>query len=43
VHVDRTAYPWQIKRFIKPEAKFLFVPIEETNSERPEIEKMDRK
>jgi hypothetical protein len=43
VHVDRIVCPWLIKRFIEPEAKFLLVPIEETNSERPEIEKMERK
>lgn len=33
VHVDRTACPWLIKRFIDPKAEFLFVPsekIEET-------------
>ncbi len=29
VHVDRTACPWLIKRFIDPEAEFLFVPVEE--------------
>ena len=28
VHVDRTACPWLIKRFIDPEAEFLFVPAE---------------
>ena len=26
VHVDRTACPWLIKKFIDPEAKFIFVP-----------------
>jgi len=26
VHVDRVACPWLIKRFIDPEAQFLFVP-----------------
>jgi hypothetical protein len=33
VHVDRTACPWLIKRFIDPKAEFIFVPpekIEET-------------
>lgn len=33
VHVDRTACPWLIKKFIDPEAEFIFVPpekIEET-------------
>lgn len=33
VHVDRTACPWLIERFIDPKAEFLFVPpekIEET-------------
>ena len=28
VHVDRTACPWLIRRFIDPKAEFLFVPIE---------------
>jgi len=28
VHVNRTACPWRIKRFIDPEAQFLFVPAE---------------
>jgi hypothetical protein len=28
VHVDRTACPWLIKRFVDPKAEFLFVPIE---------------
>jgi hypothetical protein len=28
VHVDRTACPWLIKRFVDPEAEFLFVPAE---------------
>jgi hypothetical protein len=28
VHVDRTACPWLIKRFIDPKAQFLFVPTE---------------
>jgi hypothetical protein len=28
VHVDRTACPWLIKRFIDPEAEFIFVPVE---------------
>jgi hypothetical protein len=28
VHVDRTACPWLIKRFVDPEAEFLFVPVE---------------
>lgn len=28
VHVDRTAIPWMVKRFIDPEAEFLFVPVE---------------
>ncbi len=26
VHVDRVACPWLIKRFIDPEAEFIFVP-----------------
>ena len=29
VHVDRTACPWLIKRFIDPEAEFIFAPDEE--------------
>jgi hypothetical protein len=28
VHVDRTACPWLIKKFIDPKAEFLFVPTE---------------
>lgn len=28
VHVDRTACPWLIKKFIDPEAEFIFVPSE---------------
>lgn len=28
VHVDRTACPWLIKRFIDPNAEFIFVPAE---------------
>jgi hypothetical protein len=28
VHVDRTACPWLIKRFVDPKAEFVFVPIE---------------
>jgi hypothetical protein len=28
VHVDRTACPWLIRRFIDPKAEFLFVPPE---------------
>jgi len=28
VHVDRTACPWLIKRFIDPKAEFVFVPVE---------------
>ncbi len=26
VKVDRVAYPWLIKKFIDPDAEFLFVP-----------------
>ena len=29
VHVDRTACPWFIKKFIDPNAAFIFVPTEE--------------
>jgi hypothetical protein len=28
VHVDRTACPWLIKRFVDPKAEFIFVPAE---------------
>jgi len=28
VHVDRTACPWLIKRFVDPKADFVFVPVE---------------
>jgi len=28
VHVDRTACPWLIKKFIDPRAEFIFVPVE---------------
>jgi hypothetical protein len=28
VHVDRTACPWLIKKFIDPKAQFIFVPAE---------------
>lgn len=28
VHVDRTACPWLIKRFVDPDAEFIFVPTE---------------
>ena len=28
VHVDRTACPWLIKRFVDPDAEFIFVPAE---------------
>jgi hypothetical protein len=28
VHVDRTACPWLIKRFIDPKAEFIFMPVE---------------
>jgi hypothetical protein len=28
VHVDRTACPWLIKRFIDPKAEFLFLPLD---------------
>jgi len=33
VHVDRTACPWLIKRFVDPAAEFLFVP----NDQIPEV------
>jgi len=28
VHVDRTACPWLIKRFVDPKAEFVFLPVE---------------
>jgi hypothetical protein len=28
VHVDRTACPWLIRRFVDPKAEFIFVPVE---------------
>jgi hypothetical protein len=28
VHVDRTACPWLIRKFIDPKAEFIFVPVE---------------
>jgi hypothetical protein len=28
VHVDRTACPWLIKKFIDAKAEFIFVPVE---------------
>ena len=28
VHVDRVACPWLIRKFIDPEAEFIFVPVE---------------
>ena len=28
VHVDRTACPWLIKKFLDPQAEFIFVPVE---------------
>jgi len=28
VHVDRTACPWLIKKFVDPKAEFIFVPME---------------
>lgn len=29
VHVDRTACPWLIKKFVDKQAEFIFVPVEE--------------
>ncbi len=37
VHVDRTACPWLIRRFIDPKAEFLFVPAEKV----PEVAKKE--
>jgi hypothetical protein len=38
VHVDRTACPWLIKRFIDPKAEFIFVPAEKI----PEIVRKEK-
>ena len=38
VHVDRTACPWLIKRFIDPKAEFVFVPVEKI----PEVVKKEK-
>ena len=38
VHVDRTACPWLIKRFIDPKAEFIFVPVEKI----PEVVKKEK-
>jgi hypothetical protein len=32
VHVDRVACPWLIRRFVDPDAEFLFVPPEDVQS-----------
>jgi hypothetical protein len=32
VHVDRTACPWLIKRFIDPSAEFIFAPVDKIKS-----------
>ncbi len=37
VHVDRTACPWLIRRFVDPEAEFVFVP----NDQIPEVVKRE--
>ena len=38
MHVDRTACPWLIKRFIDANAEFIFVPVEEM----PEIVRKEK-
>jgi hypothetical protein len=38
VHVDRTACPWLIKRFVDPKAEFIFVPVEKI----PDIVKKEK-
>jgi hypothetical protein len=38
VHVDRTACPWLIKRFVDPKAEFIFVPAEKI----PEVVKKEK-
>jgi len=38
VHVDRVACPWLIKRFVDPEAQFLFVPPDKI----PEVAERER-
>ena len=37
VKVDRVACPWLIKKFVDPEAKFLFVPVNEVASRAAEL------
>jgi len=38
VHVDRTACPWLIKRFVDAKAEFIFVPVEKI----PEVVKKEK-
>jgi len=38
VHVDRTACPWLIRKFIDPKAEFIFVPTEKV----PEVAKGEK-
>ena len=38
VHVDRTACPWLIKRFVDSKAEFIFVPVEKI----PEVVKKEK-
>jgi len=37
VKVDRVACPWLIKKFVDPEAEFLFVPVNEVASRAAEL------
>ena len=37
VKVDRVACPWLIKKFVDPEAEFLFVPVKEVASRAAEL------
>ena len=37
VKVDRVACPWLIKKFVDPEAEFIFVPAEQVASRAAEF------
>ncbi len=37
VKVDRVACPWLIRKFIDPQAEFLFVPVDEVESKAKEL------
>src|SRR5438105_13555412 len=38
VKVDRVACPWLIRKFVDPEAEFVFVPVEQVMSEVARLE-----